>query len=104
MTKGRHPRSTISLMRRAIVFALLIVSAIPSAAKDLAERLGYPAGTRLLIVHADDLGMAHTVNKASTAALATGLVNSASIMMTCPWVPEIAAYARANRDADLGLH
>jgi len=72
--------------------------------KTIAERLGYPAGAKLLIVHADDLGVAHTVNDASIKAFASGLVNSGSIMMPCSWVPEIAAYARANPTADLGLH
>ena len=72
--------------------------------KTVAERLGYPADAKLLIVHADDLGVAHTVNDASIKAFASGLVNSGSIMMPCSWVPEIAAYARANPGADLGLH
>lgn len=72
--------------------------------KTIAERLGYPADTKLLIVHADDLGMAHSINDATTKAFATGLVNSGSIMMPCSWVPEIAEYARNNPKADLGLH
>jgi predicted glycoside hydrolase/deacetylase ChbG (UPF0249 family) len=72
--------------------------------KTIAERLGYPADAKLLIVHADDLGVAHTVNDASIKAFASGLVSSGSIMMPCSWVPEIAAYARANPQADLGLH
>src|SRR5262249_48123349 len=68
------------------------------------ERLGYPADAKLLIVHGDDLGMAHSINAATTKAFESGLVNSGSIMVPCPWLPEIAEYARGHRDADLGLH
>jgi predicted glycoside hydrolase/deacetylase ChbG (UPF0249 family) len=76
----------------------------PAQIKTLAERLGYPADAKLLIVHADDLGMSHSINDASVKAFASGLVNSGSIMIPCSWLPEIAAYARANPQADLGLH
>jgi predicted glycoside hydrolase/deacetylase ChbG (UPF0249 family) len=72
--------------------------------KTIAERLGYSRDAKLLIVHADDLGMAHSVNVATIKALGTGLVNSGSIMVPCPWLSEIAAYARSNPQADLGLH
>ena len=72
--------------------------------KTIAERLGYSRDAKLLIVHADDLGMAHSVNAATIKALETGLVNSGSIMVPCPWLSEIAAFARANPQADLGLH
>lgn len=80
------------------------VNGEPSVASPLLARLGYPNDAKLLIVHADDLGMAHSVNAASIKALETGLVNSASIMVPCPWFPEIAAYARTHSEADLGLH
>lgn len=72
--------------------------------KTLAERLGYSRDAKLLIVHADDLGMAHSINAATIKAFESGLVNSGSIMIPCPWLPEIAAYARAHPEADLGLH
>lgn len=72
--------------------------------KTIAERLGYPRDAKLLIVHADDLGMAHSVNAATIKAFETGLVNSGSIMVPCPWLSEIATFARANPNADLGLH
>ncbi len=70
----------------------------------VAEKLGYPADSKLLIIHADDLGVSHSENAASIKALENSPVNSASIMVPCPWFPEIAAYARRNRKADLGLH
>src|SRR5215510_2375772 len=72
--------------------------------RTLAERLGYPTDAKLLIVHADDLGMTHSINAATTKAFATGLVNSGSIMVPCPWLLEIATYSRSNPQADLGLH
>src|SRR5882724_1326841 len=72
--------------------------------RTLVERLGYPRDAKLLIVHADDLGAAHSINSASIKGLESGLVSSASIMVPCPWLPEIAAYARAHPEADLGLH
>lgn len=88
--------------------ALLCVSSMMAVAQEqpatLAERLGYASDAKLLIVHTDDIGVAHSVNRASIDALETGLVNSGSIMVPCPWFPEIAAYVREHPEVDLGLH
>src|SRR5882762_4048552 len=96
-------------MRRhkpAVAIALLFVLAAGTKAqtKSVAERLGYAADAKLLIVHADDLALAHSVNAASFDALDRHAVTSASIMMPCPWLTEVAAYAKNHPDADLGLH
>ncbi|HEX8850625.1 MAG TPA: polysaccharide deacetylase family protein [Gemmatimonadaceae bacterium] len=83
---------------------LALTAPLSAQTKTIAERLGYPAGTKLLILHADDLGVAHSVDSASLGALGSGAISSASVMMTTPWITEVAAYARAHPDADLGLH
>jgi predicted glycoside hydrolase/deacetylase ChbG (UPF0249 family) len=85
-------------------FAQMATAASPRTQTNLAQRLGYPPDAKLLIIHGDDLGMSHSVNAASIRAMERGMVNSASIMVPAPWFPEIAAYARKNPDADLGLH
>jgi predicted glycoside hydrolase/deacetylase ChbG (UPF0249 family) len=86
------------------MLALLVARSLQAQTKTVAERLGYCADTKLLIVHADDLAVAHSVNAASLDALDKGSVTSASIMVPCPWLTEVAAYARNHPDADLGLH
>ncbi len=99
-------------MNRSHICAVLLfffTSALPDvraqdAGKTLAEKLGFPRDARLLIVHADDVGMTHSVNAATIKALDTGLVNSASIMVPCPWFPEIADYAKSHPALDFGLH
>ena len=88
----------------AAAVSLLATSALRAQTKTVAERLGYPADAKLLILHADDLGAAHSIDAASFEALDKGLITSASIMVPCPWLPEIAAYARSHPEADLGLH
>ncbi|HTS69741.1 MAG TPA: polysaccharide deacetylase family protein [Terriglobia bacterium] len=70
----------------------------------LTQRLGYPADARLLIIHADDLGVAHSENSATLEALRSGAVSSASVMVPCPWLTEVADFARAHPEADIGVH
>jgi chitin disaccharide deacetylase len=102
----------LSILSAAAVFTVHAqtkaaqTNASPSAAtaRTLAERLGYARDTKLIIVHADDVGVTHSVNAATVTALNDGGVNSASIMVPCPWFPEIADYAKTHQDLDFGLH
>lgn len=73
--------------------------------RNLAEKLGYDHDAKLLIIHADDMGVAHAENAATIKAMDEGSVNSASVMMPCSWAHETAEYAVQNAgDHDIGLH
>jgi predicted glycoside hydrolase/deacetylase ChbG (UPF0249 family) len=88
-----------------IVTALALSTIGPyGQGSSLQERLGYPADTRLLVIHADDLGMSHSVNRATFEAFENGWITSASMLVPCPWFPEAARWARAHPEADLGIH
>jgi chitin disaccharide deacetylase len=88
----------------SLLFLIVAGPATAQEKKTLAERLGYPKDAKLLIVHDDDIGVSHSVNSAAIKALESGAINSGSIMVPCPWFPEIADYAKTHPDADLGLH
>ena len=102
------PSLTLRALATAALCLLAAGHALPAQPAPrpttLAARLGHPADAKLLILHADDLGVAHSVNVASLDALERGVVSSASVMMPTPWVSEVAAWARAHPDHDLGLH
>jgi len=87
-----------------ITVSFILVGLGLNGQKSLQEQLGFSSDAKLLIIHADDLGVIHSENQASFKAMEEGSVNSASIMVPTPWLPEVAQYAKANPDHDLGIH
>jgi hypothetical protein len=87
-----------------IVLCLSLPVLAQAPAKTVQERLGYPASARLLVLHADDLGMNHSVNRATFEALEKGWITSSSILVPCPWFPEVVRWAQDHPSADLGIH
>jgi predicted glycoside hydrolase/deacetylase ChbG (UPF0249 family) len=65
----------------------------------LAERLGFAAGDRVIVLHADDIGMCHAANEGAFEAMERGAVTCGSLMVPCPWFPGAAERARANPGA-----
>src|SRR5688500_1149469 len=98
----------MSMSWRAVLSGLaLVFAATGTVAADgstVQERLGHPASARLLILHADDLGMSRSVNRATFEALEKGWITSASVLVPCPWFPDVARWAKDHPTADLGIH
>lgn len=71
------------------------------------RRLGLPDDARVLVLHADDIGMCHSTVAAYEDLLLAGIMSSAAIMPPCPWFPAAAAFCRAqsnNKQLDMGVH
>jgi chitin disaccharide deacetylase len=84
--------------------ASMNTDAIKAPRAALAERLGFKATDKLLIINVDDIGNSHAANVAVMDATQNGLATSATIIVPGPWFPEIADYARKHPQADFGVH
>jgi chitin disaccharide deacetylase len=68
------------------------------------QRLGFGEQDRVLIIHADDIGMCQATLPALADALDFGLVSSAAVMTPCAWFPAAAEFCRAHPEIDMGVH
>lgn len=93
-------------LKRSVIFIALAVMGCRanSGAATNAEKLGFPANKRILILHADDVGMCTEANEAAAELLDNDLIQSASIMMPCPAADEFVQWAVAHPNKDVGLH
>jgi len=87
-----------------ITAAVFLLAIQASAQQSLAEKLGYAADAKLLIIHADDIGLAQSVNDASSSAFASGGITSGSIMVPCPWFIDFAEHYKSHPHLDVGIH
>lgn len=68
------------------------------------QALGFAEDDKVVIVHADDVGMCQASVTAFTELYELGRLNSGSVMAPCAWLPAIAHYCRQFPQTDLGLH
>ena len=69
-----------------------------------AEKLGFPAGKKVLILHADDIGMCPEANISAKRQLSQDEIQSAAVMMPCPNAAEFIEWAIEHPNEDVGLH
>jgi len=87
-----------------VVVSAFAETEISASAETYAERLGWPEGTRALILHVDDAGMSLGSNRGTMRAIEEGVATSLSVMMPTPWVPQIVRWINRSPEHDAGLH
>ena len=70
----------------------------------ISQTLGFESTDKLLIIHADDLGLCESVNSATFESFKNGSISSASVMMTTDEVNEVASFTNNNQNYDIGIH
>lgn len=70
------------------------------------KRLGFGEHDRVVIIHADDVGMCQASVQAFVELMDFGLVSSGAAMVPCPWFPLLARECRRRQGPplDLGVH
>jgi len=92
-------------MRKLFILTALLLHACTSYSQETyAEKLGYPKGSKVLIMHVDDVGMSWDSNEGAIRAMEKGVATSLSMMMPCPWIPGFMRYLKAHPETDAGLH
>ena len=69
-----------------------------------AEKLGFPAGSKVILLHSDDAGMCDEANIAVRNYFESGDLRSAAVMVPCPYAMELVDWAKTQDLPDVGVH
>ena len=70
----------------------------------LLKKLGFSNNDRVVIIHADDLGMCQSTITACKELFEMSVISSAAVMVPCPWFLSAARLQRDAEKVDLGVH
>ena len=99
--RNHSGRSIISIM---LISALALTACSSEKKLTNAEKLGYPAGKKVILLHCDDAGMCNEANIAVQNYFKTGDIQSAAVMVPCPYAEELVEWAKTQDSPDIGIH
>jgi predicted glycoside hydrolase/deacetylase ChbG (UPF0249 family) len=107
MKKGASLIGLSMLLLASILLALPVVAQSHKTKKESktwAEKLTFPKGKKVLLLHMDDIGMCPEANTAAIRYIENKNIMSAAVMMPCPNAAEFIEWAKTHPAADIGLH
>ena len=87
-----------------LLFSLPFITSCRNSDLKWSEKLGFPAGKKIIILHCDDAGMCPEANSAAERYLENGFVQSAAVMMPCPAAGSFIEWTNSHPQADVGIH
>jgi hypothetical protein len=88
-------RSAVKQQKKAVVAETKITNA---------EKLGFPEGKKVILLHCDDAGMCDEANIAVRHYFETGDLRSTAVMVPCPYAMELIEWAKTQDSPDVGVH
>jgi len=95
---------TQCLIFTATLMALLSIPNFLNAQKTWADKLGFPQGKKVLLLHMDDAGMCPEANAAVESYIENGHLSSSAVMMPCVNAKSMIKWANTHPSADIGVH
>ena len=86
------------------LFSLTSTAKFNPNGKTWGEKLGYPVGKKVLLLHMDDAGMSPEANSAIQNYITNNQILSTAVMMPCPSAKAMVAWAKEHPKADVGVH
>ena len=98
--------NSVALLTAFIILISVLSSGDASAQEKMtnAEKLGFPKGKKVLLLHCDDAGMCPEANEGVQNYIQSGDILSAAVMMPCPNAEEMVEWAKMHPAADIGVH
>jgi predicted glycoside hydrolase/deacetylase ChbG (UPF0249 family) len=87
-----------------LIVSSILISCVADHSITNAEKLGFPEGKKVILLHCDDAGMCDEANIAVRNYFGKGDVQSAAVMVPCPYAEEIIEWAKKQDSPDLGIH
>src|SRR5262245_64767970 len=85
-------------MQRFLLCCTVLLSASPALAQQ------GPDGEIRLLVRADDMGVAQSVNEACIKSCKEGIARSVEVIVPGPWFLDAVRLLKENQDIDVGVH
>lgn len=86
----------MGLRQIAVLISSLWLAPVSMHAQSLAERLGYKASDRLLIINVNDAGLCNASNFAVEESFKVGVASSASVIVPSSWAYGMGSFAQRN--------
>lgn len=104
MSTNSHSKTILQAFFILFITTIAINTVIAQEKITNAEKLGFPKGKKVILLHSDDAGMCEEANIAVWNYSLKNHVQSAAVMMPCPNAEEMVEWAKKHPAADIGVH